>query len=86
MQHQQILELSATGNYSSVIKLSDEVKTELQWRVQNLHLNNGRSVMSYPPQLLIASDASLEGWGAFCQEHKTGGQWTLSEKKDHINI
>ena len=42
--------------------------------------------MSYPPQLLIASDASLEGWGAFCQEHKTGGQWTLSEKKDHINI
>ena len=86
MQRQQILELSVAGNYSSEIKLSDEVKAELQWWVQNLHLNNGRSVISYPPQLLIASDASLEGWGAFCQGHKTGGQWTLPEKKDHINI
>ena len=86
MQCQQILELSVAGNYSSEIKLSDEVKTELQWWIQNLHLNNGRSVISYPPQLLITSDASLEGWGAFCQGHKTGGQWTLPEKKDHINI
>ena len=86
MQHQQILELSAAGNYSSLIKLSDEVKTELQWWVQNLHLNNGRSVISYPPQLIIASNESLEGWGASCQRHKTGGQWTLSEKKHHINI
>ena len=86
MQRQQILELSVAENYSSEIKLSDEVKTELQWYVQNLHLDNGRSAISYPPQLLIASDASLEGWGAFCLGHKTGGQWTLSDKKDHINI
>ena len=86
MQRQQILELSVAGNYSSEIKLSEEVKTELQWWVQNIHLNNGRSVIFYPPQLLIASDASLKGWGAFCQGHKTGRQWTLSEKKDHINI
>ena len=43
-------------------------------------------VISYTPQLLIASDASLEGWGAFCQGHKTGGQWTLLEKKYHTNI
>ena len=49
MQRQQILELSAAGNYSSEIKLSDEVKTELQWWVHNLHLSNGRSVISYPP-------------------------------------
>ena len=86
MQCQQILELFAAGDYSSEIKLSDKVKTELQWWVQNLPLNNGRSGISYPPQLLIASDASLEGCGAFCQGHKTGGQWTLPEKKDHINI
>ena len=88
MQCQQILELSVAGNYSSEIKLSDEVKAELQWWVQNLHLNNGVSVISPPPppQLLITSDASLEGWGAFCQGHKTGRQWTLPEKKDHINI
>ena len=85
-QRQQILELSVAGNYSSEIKLSNEVKTELQWWVQNHDLNNERSVISYPPQLLVDSDASLEGWGAFCQGHKTGGQCKLSEKKDHINI
>ena len=49
MQHQQMLELSVAGNYSSETKLSDKVKTELQWCVQNFHLNNGRSVISYPP-------------------------------------
>ena len=49
MQHQQMLELSVAGNYSSETKLSDGVKTELQWWIQNLHLNNGRSVISYPP-------------------------------------
>ena len=48
MQRQQILELPAAGNYSSEIKLSDEVKTELQWWVHNLHLSNVRSVISYP--------------------------------------
>ena len=37
MQRQQILELSATRNFSSEIKLSDEVKTELQWWLQNRH-------------------------------------------------
>ena len=81
-----MLELSVAGNYSSEIRLSEGVKTELQWLVQILHLNNGRSVISYSPQLIIASDASLEGWVAFCQGHKTGGHWTLSEKKNHINI
>ena len=74
MQHQQILELSVAGYYTPEIKSSGEVKTELQLRVQNHHLNNGRSVISYHLQLLIVSDASLEGWGAFCQGHKTGGQ------------
>ena len=81
-----MLELSVGGNYSSEIRLSEGVKTELQWLVQILHLNNGRSVISYSPQLIIASDASLEGWVAFCQGHKTRGHWTLSEKKNHINI
>ena len=86
MQRQQILESSVAGNYSSEIKLSDQLKTELQWWVQNFHLNNRRSVISYPPQLLIASDVSLEGWGVFFQAHKTGGQWSLSEKKCYLNI
>ena len=77
MQRQQILELYVAGIYSSGIKLSEELKTELQWWVQNLHLNNGRSVISYHPQLILASDASIEG-----------GYWILDiiREKDHIDI
>ena len=52
------------------MKLSDEMKTQLNGGLQNLH--NGRSIRFYHLLVLIAYDASLEGWGAFCQEHKTG--------------
>ena len=37
--------VSIAGNYNSEIKLSHKGKTELQLWVQNLHLNNGRSVI-----------------------------------------
>ena len=38
------------------------------------------------PQLVIASDASLQGWGACCQGQRTGGQWSFQEKEMHINF
>ena len=38
------------------------------------------------PQITILTDASLEGWGAYCQGQKTGDPWTSQEKKDHINV
>lgn len=55
--------------------LSKEEKGELYWLIQNLHLCNGRYLINPPPQLVIASDASLQGWGAF---GKNGGSLVLS--------
>ena len=43
------------------------MKAELDLWKQNLHLTKGRSRISASPQLIIASDASLKGWGAFFQ-------------------
>lgn len=40
-----------------------EVYAELNWWAQNLHLAKEKATSSTTPQLLIASDASLEGWG-----------------------
>ena len=54
--------------------------------MQNLHLTKGRLIISASPQLIIASDASLKGWGAFYQGHRTRGSWTLLESKYHINV
>ena len=54
--------------------------------MQNLHLTKGRLIVSASPQLIIASDASLKGWEAFYQGHRTRGSWTLLESKYHINV
>ena len=35
---------------------------------------------------MIASDASLKEWRAFCKEHRSGLSWTLLESKCHINV
>ena len=59
MQLQQILELSVAGNYSSEIKLSDEGKTAMAGIESLLILSNGRSVIFYPPQLLIATKYAI---------------------------
>lgn len=54
--------LAKEGDFDSQIVLTEEVKIELKWWVQDLHLNNGRTVLTSQSQLLIISDASLEGW------------------------
>ena len=86
IQRQQIAELANKKNYNSLVTLTEEVKGELNWWIQNLHLTKGKSLISVAPEIVIDSDASLEGWGAYCLSHKTGGPWTFLEKKDHINV
>ena len=49
-------------------------------------LSKGRAVISPPPQLIMTSDASLQGLRAACQGQTTGGPWTAEEQKHHINI
>ena len=44
------------------------------------------SIISASPEVIIASDASLKGWGAFCRGYRTEGSWTLLENKYHINV
>ena len=46
---------------------------------------NGKSLSSGTPELIIETDASRKGWGAYCMGVSTGGQWTESESQLHIN-
>jgi hypothetical protein len=46
---------------------------------------NGKSLLSKEIDMIIDSDASLMGWGAVCQNHRTGGPWSQSESQMHIN-
>ena len=58
---------SNRGNYDSTMVLSDDMKSELQWWVDNLEtatcpISNGN------PDIVIDTDASLIGWGLFVMQ------------------
>lgn len=37
-------------------------------------LPNGKAIISPPPQLVITSEAYLQGWGEACQGQTRGGK------------
>ena len=64
-QRQQILEFFIDRDYNSVIELTEKVRAELNWWVQNIHLNKGRTLIPNPPQLMKVSDVSLKSWAGY---------------------
>ena len=48
------------------------------------HLNNDFIVLS--PDKYIITDASSYGWGAVMDSNSTGGLFSISEMKAHINV
>ena len=63
-----------------------EARKELLWWKENLALCTGRPLLSPPPQIVINSDTSLQGWKVSCQFPATGGFWSVEEWKFHINV
>ena len=53
---------------------------------KKFNLCNGRSLISSPAQIIISSDASLQGWGVSCHGLTTGGPWYMEERKSYINV
>ena len=65
------------GNYDSTMVLSDDMKSELQWWVDDLEtatspFSNGN------PDIVIDTDASLIGWGAVCNAVTAQGSSTCN--------
>ena len=71
--------------YHQEVALTEETRAELQWWAQKASAHNQTPVVTQVPDMVIETDASLMGWGAQCQEHRTGGQWSVEEKVMHIN-
>jgi len=55
---------------------------EAQWWIHNVQQWNGRDIIRYPPDLIIQSDASLQGWGAVCNGTS---HWSDQERSLHID-
>jgi hypothetical protein len=72
-------------NLKSECVLSAETRDDLEWWSNNLGLKREKLFFPSVPDLEIFSDASLTGWGAYCNNVRTRGSWTLEDTKRHIN-
>lgn len=79
------LEEKGGKDYSGPAHLTQPAMEELIWWQEHLTRWNGRGLLSQTPDLVIETDASTVGWGAFCQGTRTGGPWSSAEKSMHIN-
>lgn len=73
------------GNFDAPIHLSDQALSELRWWHANIS-GSFKPIQQDQASLVITTDASKKGWGAECQGVPTGGLWSHSEAKEHINF
>ena len=71
--------------YDKLITLTSEAREELQWWRTNIFSLPAISFIRFSPDVSIVTDASKMGWGAICCGARTGGRWSVTEAKNHIN-
>ena len=72
LQHLKHKALQCSQNYSELVRMSPAAREDLKWWLHKVSRWNGRSLQTTPPELEIETDASLTGWGAYCQGILTG--------------
>ncbi|XP_063915486.1 uncharacterized protein LOC135131605 [Zophobas morio] len=73
------------GNFKARIGLTPEIKQDLHWWKHHLVSDIGNEIGSDHFTMEIFSDASLSGWGIYCQGHTARGLWNPEEQREHIN-
>jgi hypothetical protein len=79
-------EISAVPDYSRIITLDQPSTEELDWWTTNISEHAARPISLASPTFEITSDASKLGWGAVCNNVRTGGRWSQEEALCHINV
>jgi hypothetical protein len=64
------------GKYNAFIKLTDSVRTHINWWIDNLP-HSKKNVLIGTPDLTLYSDASLTGYGAYVEVSKFFHKWGL---------
>lgn len=60
------------------------IKDDLNWWKQNLK-DARKQIKTMNFKMEIFTDASMTGWGAFCEGKKDHGLWSFEKSKLHIN-
>ena len=71
--------------YEAHLPLTPACKEELEWWDNNTCRWNGKALIQRGIDLVIDSNASLEGWGACCSKQRKGGPWSQQGRFMHIN-
>jgi len=72
-------------NYEGRVTLSADSLKELKWWDTEMPKWNGKILIKREIDMIINSDASLQGWGACCGFQTTRGAWSQREAALHIN-
>ena len=71
--------------YNLEVHLSPKAITDLKWWADQLQYHNKTPICINNPDLIITSDASDLGWGAWCGKKSVQGLWSQEEMFWHIN-
>lgn len=84
-ERQKFLELNISGkDFESRMQLPDSLSNDLKWWSNHILLS--KKLISWKPFILeIFTDASLTGWGVYCQGKSSHGHWSKEERDMHIN-
>lgn len=72
------------GNFDAIMKLPKSLGKDFQWWIKNIYTVT-RNINKGNFKLIIASDASLTGWGGFCNGEKIHGFWDKTLKEENIH-
>jgi hypothetical protein len=76
--------VDAKGCFEAEVVLAESALIDVQWWADNIM--TAICPLSFPdPHFVVTSDASQYGWGAWCADGTTGGDWTDDERNEHIN-
>lgn len=76
--------INANGNFERFMTISKEGWDDIDWWIVNIR-GQPKAINSLNTAVQIATDASLQGWGACKGGHTAGGRWLQTESDDHIN-
>ncbi|XP_068200862.1 uncharacterized protein [Palaemon carinicauda] len=69
-----------------VVPVTKETKVVLEWWIDTSNTLKGTPFADDPPEMLLFTDASKEGWGAHLLDSTARGRWGPEEKNLHINV
>lgn len=76
---------NSNDNYDGYMTLPPDLKSDFSWWQNNI-LTSNNPIRSGRFIIEIYSDASLTGWGIFCNGERANGFWDSVEAEAHINL